>query len=244
MRILIDNKGKKFVFKNNDLHTNQGFIKKEEIEDSNDGDILETHLGHKYTVMQANLNDYIDLMERRCSIILPKDIGAVNAYTGLGYGQVVVEAGTGSGATALYFANTVGPEGKVYTYEVREDFSRIAGKNIQEYGMKNVQVKNQDIKEGIEESEIDLVFLDLPQPGDVVKHALNSLKVGGYLAAYNPYIEQVITLSKVLKKFGFSEIKTIECILREMEVKVKGTRPKTRMVGHTGYLTIARILRR
>lgn len=242
MRILIDGKGKKFIFKDEDLHTNHGYIKKEEIKASEEGEVLKTHLGHNYTVMKANINDYIDLMERKCSIILPKDVGVINAYTGLGYGQNVVEAGTGSGATALYFANTVGPEGEVFTYEVREDFSQIARKNIQEFGIKNVKVKNQDIKKGIDEREIYLIFLDLPWPGDVIEHAVLSLKVGGYLAAYNPYIEQVITLNKVLKKFGLSEIKTVECILREMEVKTKGTRPKTRMVGHTGYLTFARLL--
>lgn len=242
MRILIDSKGKKYPVGEEDLHTNWGYIKKEDITESRAGQVLETHMGHKFTVIDANLNDYVDLMERRCSIILPKDIGVVGAYTGLRYGQKVVEAGTGSGATALFFANTVGPEGEVFTYEVREDFAEIAEKNIVGFGQSNVLVKNRDIKEGIDEDEVDVVFLDLPQPWDVVEHTAKSLKVGGYLSAYNPYIEQVITINKVLKKHGFSEIKTIECILREMEIKVKGTRPKTRMVGHTGYLTFARLL--
>lgn len=242
MRILIDSKGKKYSVGDGDLHTNWGYIKKEDIDKSRAGQVLETHMGHKFTVIDANLNDYIDLMERRCSIILPKDVGVITAYTGLGSGQKVVEAGTGSGATAMFFANAVGVEGEVFTYEVREDFAEIAEKNIVGFGQTNVTVKNRDIKEGIDEDGVDVVFLDLPQPGDVVEHAAKSLKVGGYLSAYNPYIEQVITLKKVLKKYGFSEIKTVECILREMEIKVKGTRPKTRMVGHTGYLTFARLL--
>jgi len=242
MRILMDEKGKKYLAGDEDLHTNKGYIKKEDIKSSRDGEMLKTHLGHKFTIIKANINDYIGLMERKCSIILPKDIGIVTAYTGLGCGQRVVEAGTGSGATALYFGNIVGPEGKVCSYEVREDFARIAEKNIREFGQENVMVKNQDIKEGIDISDVDLIFLDLPQSWDVVEIATGSLKAGGYLAAYNPYIEQVFTLHKVLKKCNFSDIKTVECILREMEVKVKGTRPKTRMVGHTGYLTFARFL--
>lgn len=242
MRILIDEKGKKYLASNGDLHTNKGYIKKEDIDSSCEGDVLKTHLGHKFTIIQANINDYIELMERKCSIILPKDIGIVTAYTSLGCGQRVVEAGTGSGATALYFANIVGVEGDVCSYELREDFARIADKNIREFGQENVIVKNQDIKEGIDESDLDLIFLDLAQPWDVVEIAAGSLKVGGYLAAYNPYIEQVFTLHKVLKKCKFSDLKTVECILREMEVKVRGTRPKTRMVGHTGYLTFARFL--
>ena len=242
MRILIDAKGKKYPVKDEDLHTNWGYIKKEDIAKSSDGDVLETHMGHEFTVVKANLNDYIDLMERKCSIILPKDIGMVSAYTGLGYGQKIVEAGTGSGATALYFANIVGPEGKVTSYELREDFTRVAEKNIKDFGLENLIVKNKDIKEGIGENKLDLIFLDLPNQGDVVELAADSLKVGGYFAAYNPYIEQSISLNKVLKKHNFKELKTIECILREIEIKVKGTRPKTRMVGHTGYLTFARLL--
>lgn len=242
MRILIDAKGKKYPVTDGDLHTNWGYIKKEDIAKSRVGQVLETHMGHKFTLIKANLNDYIDLMERKCSIILPKDIGVINAYTSLGYGQRIVEAGTGSGATTLYFANIVGHDGEVFTYEVREDFAQIARENIIGFGLENVIVKNQNIKEGIDESQVDLVFLDLPQPWDVVEHVANSLKVGGYLATYNPYIEQVTILNKVLKKHGFSDIKTLECILREIEIRNKGTRPKTRMIGHTGYLTFARLL--
>jgi tRNA (adenine57-N1/adenine58-N1)-methyltransferase len=242
MRILIDKKGNKYLTGEEDLHTNLGYIKKEDIKNSSNGQIIKTHMGYEFTVIKPNLNDYIDIMERRCSIILPKDIGIIIANTSLGCGQRVVEAGTGSGATALYFANIVGPSGGVYTYEVREDFAEIAEKNIMAFGQENVTVKCKDIYDGIDESELDLVFLDLPKPWDVVESAAKSLKSGGYLAAYNPYIEQVFTLHKVLKKFGFSNLKSVECILREIEVKAKGTRPKTRMVGHTGYLTFARFL--
>ena len=161
MRILIDAKGKKYPVTGEDLHTNWGYIKKEDIAQSINGQVLETHMGHEFTVIQANINDYIDLMERKCSIILPKDIGIITAYTGLGYGQKVVEAGTGSGATALYFANVVGPEGEVTSYEIREDFAKVARKNVEEFGQENVKVKNLDIKEGIDENQLDLIFLDL-----------------------------------------------------------------------------------
>ncbi len=242
MRIIIDERGKKYLIKNEEFHSDFGFIKKEDIEKSKEGDVLKTHMGREFKVLKPNINDYIDLMERKCSIILPKDIGVVTAYTALGSGQRVVEAGTGSGATALYFGNIVGKNGEVTSYEIREDFAQIAEKNIAGFGLENVQVKFQDVKDGIQERDVDLVFLDLPKPWDVVESAAQSLKIGGYLAAYNPYIEQVLTLHKVLKKFGFSDLKSLECILREIEVKNKGTRPKTRMVGHTGYLTFARIL--
>ena len=69
---------------------------------------------------------------------------------------------------------------------------------------------------------------------DVIENAKIALKFGGFLVAYTPYVDQVKLLTKILKKRGFSDIKSIECILRELEVKPKGIRPKTRMMGHTG----------
>ncbi|MCE7697342.1 MAG: methyltransferase domain-containing protein [Methanobacterium paludis] len=153
-----------------------------------------------------------------------------------------MDAGTGAGATALHFGNIVGKDGEVNTYEVREDFAEIAERNIKGFGLENIHVKCQDITEGIDEKNVDVVFLDLPKPWDVVEHAQNALKVGGYIATYTPFIEQIQILQRVLKKFNFSEIESFECIFRGMEVKARGTRPKTRMAGHTGYLTFARHL--
>ena len=238
----MDEKGKKYVAREEEFHTNYGFITKEDMENSMPGDTIKTHLGHDFKVLKANINDYIDLMERKCSIILPKDIGIITAYTGMGSGDRVVDAGTGAGATALHFGNIVGDKGEVYSYEIREDFSEISRRNVEKFGLKNVHIKCKDVTEGIEEDDVDIVFLDLPKPWDVVESAKESIKTGGFIATYTPYIEQVQILHRVLKKFDFSNLNTVECILREIEVKNKGTRPKTRGAGHTGYLTFARNL--
>lgn len=243
MLILIDERGKKYLLNlEQDFQNDLGIIKKEDLQECNPGDILETHMGKQVKVVKADVNDLIELMQRRCSILLPKDIGIVISYTGLGCGGRVVDAGTGAGAIALHFANVVGNDGKVYSYEIREDFAQIAQSNIDQFQLKNVEIKNKDIKDGIDEEDIDLVFLDLPKPYELMESVYESLKTGGWLAVYAPYIEQVQILHRIAKKVGFSEINTIECILREIEVKVKGTRPKTRMVGHTGYLSFARKL--
>jgi tRNA (adenine57-N1/adenine58-N1)-methyltransferase len=242
MKILVDERGKKFLAKDEDLHTDHGYLKKDEIMISKPGDILKTHLGREYGVIEANVNDYIQLMDRRCSIILAKDLGVMTAYTAVGCGQKVVEGGTGAGAATIFMANLVGEKGHVYSYEMREDFAEIAQKNITGFGLQNVTVKCQDMAEGIPEEDVDLVFLDLPKPWEVVEQAREALKSGGYLAAYTPYIDQVKLLRRILKKRHFAELNSLECILREMEVKDKGIRPKTRMTGHTGYLTFGRKL--
>jgi len=240
MKILVDERGKKFLAGEEDLHTDHGYLKKEDIEASKPGEIIETHLGWSYRVLTSTVNDYIQLMDRRCSIILPKDLGVMVAYTGLGCGHRVVEAGTGAGATTIFLGNLVGEKGEVFSYELREDFAKVAQKNIDDFGLDNVTLKLQDVVQGIDENNIDLVFMDIPKPWEIVEHARDALKLGGYLAAYTPYIDQVKLLRRVLKKRDFVEMSSLECILREMEVKDKGIRPKTRMTGHTGYLTFAR----
>jgi tRNA (adenine57-N1/adenine58-N1)-methyltransferase len=240
MKILVDERGKKFLAGEEDLHTDHGYLKKEDIEASKPGEIIETHLGWSYRVLTSTVNDYIQLMDRRCSIILPKDLGVMVAYTGLGCGHRVVEAGTGAGATTIFLGNLVGEKGEVFSYELREDFAKVAQKNIDDFGLDNVTLKLQDVVQGIDENNIDLVFMDIPKPWEIVEHARDALKLGGYLAAYTPYIDQVKLLRRILKKRDFVEMSSLECILREMEVKDKGIRPKTRMTGHTGYLTFAR----
>ena len=243
MKILIDERGKKYLLKEDrEFQTDLGIIKKEQMERATIGDEVVTHLGKKYKIIKPTVNDFIDLMDRRCSILIQKDIGVVLAHTGLGAGDRVIDAGTGAGAIALNFGNVVGEKGKVFSYEIREDFAQVAKKNIDDFGITNIEIKNKDIKQGIDEEEIDLVFLDLPKPFEIFEDVYKNLRLGGWLAVYAPYIQQAEISYKISKKVGFSDIKILETLEREMEVRPQGTRPKTRMVGHSGYLIFARKL--
>ena len=239
----MDERGKKYLLKEDrEFQTDLGIIKKEQMERATIGDEVVTHLGKKYKIIKPTVNDFIDLMDRRCSILIQKDIGVVLAHTGLGAGDRVIDAGTGAGAIALNFGNVVGEKGKVFSYEIREDFAKKKKKNIDDFGITNIEIKNKDIKQGIDEEEIDLVFLDLPKPFEIFEDVYKNLRLGGWLAVYAPYIQQAEISYKISKKVGFSDIKILETLEREMEVRPQGTRPKTRMVGHSGYLIFARKL--
>ena len=109
-------------------------------------------------------------------------------------------------------------------------------------GLYNVIQKIGDITEGIEEKDVDVIVLDMPDPWNVVEHAKNSLnKAKGRIAIYVPYIEQAKKSVEALKEHGFLGIQTVECIVRDIEITNKGARPSTRMIGHTGYITFARV---
>ncbi|MBQ2636729.1 MAG: tRNA (adenine-N1)-methyltransferase [Methanobrevibacter sp.] len=243
MKMILDERGKKYVLKPGaEFQSDLGIIKADVLDSAEIGDEVKSHLDHTFKIMKPNVNDFIDIMDRRCSILIQKDIGQVLAHTGLGAGSRVVDAGTGAGAIALNFGNVVGPEGQVYTYEIREDFAEVAKKNIDNFGITNIEVKNKNIKDGIEEDNIDLIFLDLPKPFEIFEEVLESLNVGGWLVVYAPYIDQAETSYRVAKKLGFYNIDIIETLERGLEVRTQGVRPKTRMVGHSGYLMFARKL--
>lgn len=241
--MILDERGKKYLLKEDkEFQSDLGIVSAEQIANSEIGDELKSHLDHTFKIVKPNVNDFIDLMDRRCSILIQKDIGSVLAHTGLGAGDRVVDAGTGAGAIALNFGNVVGSEGKVYTYEIREDFAEVARKNIENFGITNIEVKNKDIKEGIDEDNLDLIFLDLPKPFEIFEDVYDSLKVGGWLTVYAPYINQAEVSYRIAKKLGFYNIDIIEILERGLEVRQQGVRPKTRMVGHSGYLLFARKL--
>ena len=243
MKMILDERGKKYVLKQGqEFQSDLGIIKADVLDNAQIGDEVKSHLDRTFKIMKPNINDFIDIMDRRCSILIQKDIGQVLAHTGLGYGARVVDAGTGAGAIALNFGNVVGPEGDVFTYEIREDFAEVAQKNIENFGITNIHVKNRDIKEGIEEDRIDLVFLDLPKPFEIFEEVMEALNVGGWLCVYSPYIDQAETSYRVAKKLGFYNLEIFETIERGLEVRPQGVRPKTRMVGHSGYLMFARKL--
>ena len=244
MKIIVDKKNRKYVIHNTEFHTEKGVISQEDIINAKVGDVLETHMGKKYTVIEPNINDYIDLMKRNCSILLPQDLGLITGFTGIGYGSKIVESGTGAGSSLLLFANIVGPDGHVSSYEIREDFVKIIKENISGTDFKNITLYNQDVTEGFKEEDnsIDLVFLDLPKPGEVIEDAYRILKTGGFIAVYTPYVEQFQIVNKVLGKSGFKNIKIREGNVRELEIKKNKTRPNSRMAGHTGYITFARKL--
>lgn len=180
-------------------------------------------------------------LARGPQIVTLKDAGIIAAYTGLSPGDLVVDAGAGSGFLAIFLGNIVRPKGRVVSYEVREDFAKIAARNVKKADLgKYVEVKNRDIFKGIDEKDVDVITLDMPEPWHAIDHAFKALKKGGYLVSYLPTVEQMSRFVLLCGKKGLRHEQSVECIVREMSVKESGTRPETKGLMHTAYLSFFR----
>jgi tRNA (adenine57-N1/adenine58-N1)-methyltransferase len=187
------------------------------------------------------LPDLMKKLSRGPQIITLKDAAIISAFTGISPGDVVVDAGAGSGFLAVYLGNLVRPNGKVISYERRRGFAKLAERNVKKARLSRiVKIKSKDIFEGIDEKGVDVVTLDLPEPWLAVAHAKKALRKGGFLVSYVPSVEQFRRFVRVCEDSGLRHERTVECSVREMVLKEKGTRPQIKGLMHTGYITFVR----
>jgi tRNA (adenine57-N1/adenine58-N1)-methyltransferase len=223
------------------FHTHKGFVELGDLIGRPFGSPVVSSLGVEFYALRPLIRDRILKTDRRTQVLYPKDIGYLLLQLDVGSGSRVVEAGTGSGALTMALANAVRPDGMVYTYEINPKFQRVVAGNIERAGLADyVELKEGDVTGGIDEEEVDAAILDLATPWAVVPLAYGALAGGGVFASFSPTIEQVMKTVSAIREHPFMDVETVELILRNITVAENKTRPQTRMIGHSGYLTTAR----
>jgi len=221
----------------NDFMTDDGKIDKKELK-KKEGSVVKTNTNKEFIIFNADFNDNYRKIGRRAQIITPKDIGIIIAETGVNNKSKVVDAGTGSGALACYLAHICK---EVVSYDIRDDSIDIAKKNQKFLDIKNLKIKKKDVFKGIDEKDVDLVVLDMPNPWNAIKPCLSSLRIGGYLVVYVPTILQIADFVNEIKKYNdFVYLKTIELIERKWKIDGRIARPNSEAIGHTGFICFCR----
>ncbi len=241
---LISDSNKRFIFRlvpDGKFETHRGYLSHNDLIGKSWGSRVVTHMGSPYVLLQPSLADILIETKRNTQIMYPKDIGFILVTMDIGPGKHVLEAGTGSGSFTTALAYSVGPQGRVTSYESRPEFQYLAQKNLDRLGLiDRVEFKLRDIAQGFDEKNIDAVFLDLPNPQDYIQQAKGALKPGGYLGSILPTTNQVSLLLIALRRANFAFIEVCEVILRYYQAVADRFRPTDRMVAHTGYLIFAR----
>jgi tRNA (adenine57-N1/adenine58-N1)-methyltransferase catalytic subunit len=244
--LIFDSKQRRYLVtlaEGGEFHTHAGFVRHEQLLGAPEGTVVRSTAGARYTAVRPTLADFVLKMPRGAQVIYPKDLGPILVLADIFPGARVLESGVGSGALSM---TLVRAGADVTGYDLREDFAAKAISNVTAFlgaevgGRYRVQVR--DVYEGIDETDLDRVVLDLPEPWRVVKAAEGALHPGGILVSYLPTIGQVAQLRGALDASRFAMAETLEVLHRTWHVEGVSVRPDHRMVAHTGFLTHARLL--
>ena len=245
--LLIDQRGKRhliFLRKSETFHSDRGWISHDAIIGQPEGSWVRSSMGLRYLAVRPTLAEFVLDMPRGAQVIYPKDLAMILFWADIYPGCRVLEAGTGSAALTLALLRAVGPEGRVITFEQREEFARRALANIHMRAgeVSTLRVRLRPVEDGLpEEDPVDRVVLDLPEPWKLTAAVARVLRPGGILLSYVPTIIQSHQTTEALQRErAWALVETFETLVRPWNIEGTSVRPFHRMVAHTGFMTVAR----
>jgi len=231
------------ISKKEALHTHIGILKHADAIGKEYGSKIVTNKDKYVYLLKPTMYDYIMKIQHGTQIVYPKDLGYIVARAGIQNNQKIVEIGTGSASLTSFVASIVKPRGHVYTFDVDENFMKIAAKNLKKCGMeKYVTQQNLDIKtvKQVPVTDADVALIDLGDPWTVVPQVRQMLKGSGAVFAICPTMNQLEKLTMALVENEFTDIESTEHILRTIDAREGKTRHSFQGIGHTTYLCFAR----
>ncbi len=245
--LLIDQRGKRhliFLRKSETFHSDRGWISHDAVIGQPEGTWVRSSMGLRYVALRPTLAEFVLDMPRGAQVIYPKDLAMILFWADVYPGCRVLEAGMGSGALTLALLRAVGPDGRVITYEQREEFARRALANIHMRSgeVTNLTVRLGPVEDGVADEEpVDRVLLDLPEPWKLTGDMARVLRPGGIFLSYVPTIIQAQQTAETLgRDRQWALVETFETLFRPWNIEGQSVRPFHRMVAHTGFITVAR----
>ncbi|MEM0188012.1 MAG: tRNA (adenine-N1)-methyltransferase [Saccharolobus sp.] len=242
--IWIDNKRVYIVRleKGKKLHTDKGYVLHDDMIGLEYGSSIKLSTGIRAYLLKPSVHDlYSKGLKRPSQVLYPKDIGYILISTRIGKVKKVVEAGTGSGFLTIALALNLNDDAKIYTYDIREDMQNIAKFNAKVLGVENnIIFKIKDVREGIDEKDVDAIFLDMPDPWNVIPSVCDALVPSAPLVAFIPTVNQIEKTYFAMKNARMVDIHVEELILREYQVKENAVRPRNIGITHTGFIVRGR----
>ena len=208
------NHSKKWLMKNSkkeSLHTHIGVIKHSDEIGKEYGSRVMTNKDKYVYLLKPTMYDYVIKLQHGTQIVYPKDLGYIVARAGIGSGQKILEIGTGSGSLTSFVANIVKPRGHVYTFDVDENFMRIAEKNIKKAGVsKYVTQHNLNLKttKKMPLVDMDVALIDLGDPWTVLHQVRKMLKGSGSIFVICPTMNQLEKLTMAIVENEFTDIES------------------------------------
>ncbi|MFA5796961.1 MAG: methyltransferase domain-containing protein [Candidatus Woesearchaeota archaeon] len=219
-----------------EYHCSDGVFRKENLQKINT--VISTNTGREFYIIEANFIDSYKGLRKFAQTIPLKDLGFILAETGINKDSIIVDAGAGSGASAIFFARYAK---HVYTYDINDKSLEQTKTNIAYYDIKNITLEKKDIYENIPLKDVDMMLIDVPEPWRAIESINKSLKVGGFVVIYCPQITQAHEfINNLVQKGNYLHLKTVEMIERDWKIEGTIVRPKSLSNIHSAFLTIMR----
>lgn len=228
------------------FHTHRGAIAHDDLIGAPEGSVVFSTANTGYLAFRPLLADFVLSMPRGAQVIYPKDAAQIVGFGDIGPGMRVLEAGAGSGALTCSLLRAVGSEGRVTSYERREDFADVARANVGSFFGDvpgNWSLRLGDLAEHPAEEVVDRVVLDMLEPWAVLPTVAAALRPGGVLIGYVATTTQLSTYVEAVRAQSvWTEPHAWETLLRPWHAVGLAVRPEHRMVAHTAFLVTARRL--
>jgi tRNA (adenine57-N1/adenine58-N1)-methyltransferase len=228
------------------FHTHRGAIEHDALIGAPEGSVVSSTSGTQYLALRPLLVDFVLSMPRGAAVIYPKDAAQIVTMGDVSPGATVLEAGAGSGSLTCALLRAVGPEGRVLSYEVRDDHADVAVRNVEAFfgsAPPNWTLRRGDVADHPVDEPVDRVVLDMLSPWQVLPRVAEALRPGGVLIGYVATTTQLSRLVEALREHGgFTEPAAWESFVRGWHVVGLAVRPEHRMIGHTAFLVTARRL--
>jgi tRNA (adenine57-N1/adenine58-N1)-methyltransferase len=228
------------------FHTHRGAIAHDDLIGAPEGSVVFSTSNTGYLAFRPLLADFVLSMPRGAQVIYPKDAAQIVGFGDIGPGMRVLEAGAGSGALACSLLRAVGSEGRLTSYERREEFADVARANVGTFfgeAPANWELRLGDLADHPAAEVVDRAVLDMLEPWAVLPTVAAALRPGGVLVGYVATTTQLSTYVEALREQGvWTEPHAWETLLRPWHAVGLAVRPEHRMVAHTAFLVTARRL--
>jgi tRNA (adenine57-N1/adenine58-N1)-methyltransferase len=226
--------------------THRGALAHDDLIGQPEGSVITSSEGATYLAMRPSLSEHVMTMPRGAALVYPKDAAAIVGLADIYPGCRVLEAGAGSGSLTSFLLRAVGNTGSVTSFERRADFAETAAKNVTKFfGTRpaNWSLIVGDLAEGVDLEPADRVVLDMLAPWDCLDVVARAIEPGGVIVTYLATTTQMSRFVETLRVDGrWTEPQASETMVRTWHIEGLAVRPDHRMVGHTGFLVVARRL--
>ena len=246
--IFIDRKGRRYMkmLRAGKKLLIRGEFRADELFGVEEGSRVKFSTGETFLVLRPTYADLIPHLPRASQVIYPKDTGPLLIWGDVFPGATVIEGGTGAGALTIALLRAVGPNGRVISYELREDFADAARKQRRRIFRRRAELDDQGARSlraaSTKPASIGCFSIWPSRGAHWKSRRLRCGRARCWFATCRRRCSSRTRARLLQARSDFGEIESFETLLRHWQVKGMSVRPHFRMIAHSAFIIVSRKL--